>query len=484
MFSAWGVSLACEVTLRYVAMSIRTRFFSFGTLLFAGVFVPITIVVSSLLVVEGKSVERELSIALPKTARPGSEIPLRAIVVSLTDSIQGPKIVSADVKVQLLDHGKLVGEAALLHTASQSSEGSLHIPDGTTGTLHVVAASLSGPPATVETDITIAPFVEPPDTKLRSPFTAPADVRVVGGACIPETPCDFMVMVGAGAYASITPSGAFTPAVTTPVYTQGMEHFKGVVHGLDALITMVVAMAQFRDMPIEQLDKSEREIRLPVALGQPTVELDEILVKDGSKTNLRLYGVDDSKPVIVDEFYKNAWIKSVTLEGPFGAAHTTALPFTLTGIGEHCLQFRTDVFGSVNAATRCVRVVEHGDTRNPNDTDAYYELAAHEVSALLVPFPASGRDAAELHLAENKKRFRAFAVAFVIALGLFVTTLVARRGNAVNRESQALMIAAGDSASEAEERKKRDRLTLLAAIFGVLLAFLAVVAAALIRSLI
>jgi len=482
--------------------------------LFVVIPVATALVFMAVLVGEGTSVDTDLQLILPSQAAAGQSIAIRAFHMDDLDRPEGPELLNEPVDVRATDgSGRIVARARLRSSAVAGLEGVLNLPADASDELAVHARSRAGQD---RISIVRAPLVvsSRPDSRAARPrLTMPLqrytafpirragasappshlELRVVGGACIPEQPCRLLVLVGRpAAVLELDPTGMITPVSVPAEPTEGIAALTVVTHGPEADLDLVAR----RDGEVV----GRRLWRLPVLLGMPSVDVADVLPRAPARLRVRLRGAE--RPLIVDGFREGLWERTGSLAVGEGEERSRALPFAPLSPGLWRVQLRADAFGVDSAVARMVYVM--GATEGEADAfeairdraEGWDDPLARTIGALepdsrlatafLLSLPeldvvdqppamsghmqaASGLDQTRVHL-----RW-AGAATFVLA-GLFAFVMVLRRGLAAGAQARALLAGAGDPEAQSRARRWRMTLTVVAVASAVALAFVAAAA--------
>ncbi|MDQ3033854.1 MAG: hypothetical protein M3Y87_15665, partial [Myxococcota bacterium] len=172
----------------------------------------------AVLVAERWSVEHELQLVAPDAVRPGDPIPLRAFVFDGIEDPDGGELVPANVEVELRANDTVLARTTLAPSSIASAEGGLRpIDDVPSDALRLVAIARDEDGdviATAERPLRVAPDAPPMPLSGRigmplqhldlGPVIADStgaplpslDVRVAGGTCVPDEPCELWIDAG------------------------------------------------------------------------------------------------------------------------------------------------------------------------------------------------------------------------------------------------------------------------------------------------
>ncbi len=492
------------------------------TLLFVVAPIGLGFVFLAVLLAERTEIGGDLQIVSPPAARPGGSVAVRGFHFRDLDRPEGPELVDLPGRVELRSaDGRAVSSARFERSASLGLEAVVPVPSDAAGPLTLVAAAPLGPDrdSTVRAPVEIARAPRPLEARgrLSVPLqryaafpvrpeqgaTAPRhlDLRVVGGACVPEVPCELLVLVGEPAAAvSIEPSAMVTPEPPDGGETAGIVRLRVVTHGPEAEVELLARRA---DALV-----ARRTIRLPIALASFALRLGSALPSTPAAPPLSFEGVESGRAVIVDAFRTGAWERTGSVAADRVGGRPVTPPFDPLAPGLWRLQARTDPFSTDSAATRLLYVRSEGETaadaaaavareaaawhdpqastvaamQGDPEARASFLLALPETDLIPQPMAMSGQMQAATGLDDRRVTLRwAAAVAFVLA-GLLVAVVVMRRGLAAGAEARAILTAAGDESADTPQQRRRMTLSLLAAVLALALAFVAAAALILARS--
>lgn len=427
----------------------------------------------------------DLHLIAPRAARAGEALPIRAHVYAGLQRLEGPALATPEVRVELRVGAEIVASTMLAPAFAQTLEGSLPVPAGIAGQATLLArAGVDGEPAVVERPLAVTHEPPPPEPLVPRPLralqslaagpvrpsagaTAPAlfDVRVRGGACVPELPCEIVVHVGEPAAAiavestaSVSASGGAAPSAETA----GVVALEVTTHGPEAQLVLEARRAN--------VVVATRAVRLPNALGAARLaNVPAVLASPASPMPL-LLGAEGG--CIVDGFRDDRWRHTASLAD---CAHGAALPFAPLAPGRWRLQARTDPFSADAAAARAFYVRAPGESDadvlralaraaialDANDAlaravqadaDAFTDALEAVAGALLAPLEAdlhaqptatSSLPAANARLAHERARLRTLTLAALALAALALGLLVASRGVRAAGEASRIMSEAG-----------------------------------------
>lgn len=479
--------------------------------------------------VEARKQAHDLQLAAEPSARPGDRIALRALLFRDVDAPEGPTLASAEVTVRLLDgQSRQLAEVSLVATPLTTLDGGLTLPalegdftleararfEDETLTCRRALRVERGAPAAKPRGREAGPLQHLSLGRVRTLTSAPAPdrllARVVGGACVPETPCRVLVWVGAPA-ASLSVRGTGAATLRRPPApaeeTSGLVELSLDVSGLDAELTLEARRAGVL--------VAERALRLPMGLAEVGLTNRESIV-EAAQARFSFRAPPGRETLTFDLFVEGRWA------GVRAVASSPEVPFVVPAswvrTGLLRVQARGDRLSAEGAGARVVYVRAPGqddasalatiarlvaedpaaesergrDPVSPRagphvgldlaqvepQQGAAFMLAALEEQRMPVPLAASGRPAQLRRLEHTRGLFR-FGVAGALALSAFVIALsVARRGLLAADEAQAILDQARSDAFEEGEPAALGRgRELLSARLRVLLLALAVASA-------
>jgi len=452
------------------------------------------------------SIHHELSLLAPSSAVRGQSLPVRVMVLTDLAATTGPRIVSLPVDVTLRANdadGPVLLEQRLEASPAGGADGVIQVPSDAPSTVVLRAVGhlegrgvatvsrvfeLDEPGAGAEMVGRLAQatahFSEGA-LELVPWQVAPSILtsRVVGGACVPESPCELLVRVGApAALIRLAPTPAITVHQSPSSPAEGLVRVVFTVHGPDAEVTVEAS----RDSVVV----ARRSVRLPVALATPGLVVRQRL---RPPTELELNLVGEPPGLIVDAYAGGRWLQTGSIvpgDGPI------AMPFGLDGpspSGLWRLQVRTDPFSARRAASRIFlggldvdegiaelnRLADAPDASPPDGPDELrfaWAAAAMEIGHYDLPETTRGFREDQDTLDQRRRTLRLAAlVAMVLGL-LVLAVLLLRRGFGAAREAQRVMEATGDPALASASHRRRTLLSALAIVATMLLAFVAATA--------
>ena len=354
---------------------------------------------SMLVLSSQQELDAELQLEAENEAVAGAPLALRARLYAGLSRIEGPSLVAAPCKVELSSaDGTLLARSWLRAGLGPSLEGALVVPATLRGraTLRAVAglgerreqrptverelrAAAALHSSTTPSPRALAPLQRFAVGPLRTSGDAPAPnalrVRVRGGVCAPEAPCELLVHVGEPAAslelrstASVTPDEA---SAQPGRMTAGVLALRLVVHGPEAVTELAVTRAGLR--------VGSLALRLPVALGTARALAPQGLSREGEHLHIALSSAD--RDCIADVFRDGRLHDTLTLHE---CATGASLPRALAP-GATRVQLRRDPFDSEHAAVVSVYARAAGES----DAAALAGLAA--IALRLDPSDAAQR---------------------------------------------------------------------------------------------
>ena len=468
---------------------------------------------ASILVGRGWTVEHDLHLVAPLRAESGERIPVRALLYAGLRRPQGPHLQPAALTVSWVGEG---GQPVRLQEGfRQTMEGSIQVPVDARGVLHLQAVAQVGEArASAEREVQIGatePRVPQPrelgalsrlahgPVSAHDPSSPPPDrlqLRVAGGACVPEHPCILYVHVGEpAASVHLEPTPSVTPSLSASHATSSVVRLSVITHGPEALLSLV-ARRDGRDV-------ARRRVRLPVALGMAAARpSDKPRILHGSQLAIGRPR-DEPGGCIADLFAGGRWRGSQTLPACRGAESVEL--GELRGLLR--LQLRTDPFGAASATVRTLyrrspgekdaevlgALAQHARARDPADvlartvaSDAAgvspldaaavrgYLMALLDEGLLHPPRSVSGHPAAMAALEARRDRVRGMALWVLSLCGLLLILLLSLRGLRASAEAGEIMEAAGEQPAALGRQRLRRGLRLAAMAVSLLLAFTAI----------
>ena len=309
----------------------------------------------------------------------------------------------------------------------------LAFPEDAAGALRLVAtAEYEGETVVVERALHVSPDVRagPASPRLALPLshyeahamsrvpgeTPPSmfDLRVLGGGCVPELPCELLVLAGEPPVEVVLESTpALTVALTPPRGERaGFHAFAVAVHGPEATAEFVATRGG--------RVVARRAFRLPVILAGRAVEVVRTLLPSPARPRIHVRAAGD-RALIVDAFRDGIWNRTVTLSAA-EARDGFELPDGVLAPGLWRIQVRGDPFEAGAATSRLVHVRASGA-----DMEAARALVAEHQALVPEPAIAAAPDvAAAFALAAGEMDLRPFPAA-VGSLARMAPGLSARR---------------------------------------------------------
>jgi len=434
--------------------------------------------------VEARQLRHDLQLAAASSARPGDLLALRGLIFRDVDALAGPTLALAPTTVRLLDDKEReLAKVALHESALTTLDGSLRLPSGLSGTFALEAQThFEGGELTCRRLLLIEP--EAPRVQAlgreagalqqfslghlrpRGDGSVPSQVlaRVVGGACVPETPCRVLVWMGEPAAAlrvRVEATASLTTPPTPQAETAGLVEFELLVHAPDAQITLEILRGGS--------EVAERALRLPVGLAEVALRSSQSLVEPDSM-KFSYVAPPGRDELTFDIFADQQW-SYVGTRAAAGAPFT--LPPELSATGLLRVQGRGDRLSGGGAGARVVYLRAPGEddlhalsalaglvakdpdivrsatdswarelppfaAMQPQQTAAFL-LAALEEHRAPVPPAVSGRPAQLSRLDHTRSLFR-YGVAGALVLSAGVIGLsIARRGLLAADEAEVIL---------------------------------------------
>lgn len=467
------------------------------SLLLARLAVPIALAAIgyAVLVAQRWTVEHELQLVAPASVRPGDPIPLRAIVFDGIEDPDGGELVPARVDVELRAGDERVASTRLSPTPTRTAEGEIDAAPSTAGELLLVATARDDDGdviATAERPLRVDPDAAPlPMTgRLGMPLqhlaagpviaeatdgaVPPLDVRIAGGTCVPDEPCELWIDAGDADAISIEEAPSVTVAQRSS-RDGALIHLVVVPHGPDVAVTLIATRL---GQPL-----ARREVRLPIALATPWLSAPRVITRE--PLAMEAHAPPGRTALVVDAFEAGRWVHTGTLSP--GAAE---LPFALGRPGLYLLQAHADPFGGDRAASRYVLLAPEGSglsvdgarallgaagiqLTDPEGTDPRLLLAGAEEELRALPVAASGLEADRARLAARRHRLHVIAaLALALGIAVFLITML-RRGLGAAAEAREVMREAGDPDATSSRNRTRMTIAVLALVGAVAVALLA-----------
>jgi hypothetical protein len=488
----------------------------------AKILVPLGASLTLLAIVTGsaREVDHDLRLIAPDRLSRGQSLPVRAQLYAGLHRKQGAEMIAPPVGVELhASNGRLLARGQMRPSYAHTLEAMLALPDGYQGSARLTALArvqgvaprservvALGEPAARER-LAVRPRALPPlqsfaagPVHTRAPEQPAPDaleLAIVGGACVPEQPCELRLYVGVpAASVRLLASAALTPEAASAkpsAVTSAVVAWRAVLHGPEAEARVVVER--------EGIEVATRAFRIAVALGANVARELAPVLEGPAAPAIALRG--DERGCIVDAFREQRWLRTGSLRDCLG---DEALPFAALEPGLWRMQLRRDPFASGGAAVVGVYVKKPGETaaaalaaladavldqtrehklaravrEQPEAFAAQLDVTASALLAELdtgiidLPEPVSGYPLAMLQLGVARARLRKLAL-FVLALcALSVGLLVVQRGLAAAAEAGRLMAEAGEEPNRLARQRLRMTLRILATVISLLLAFAAI----------
>jgi hypothetical protein len=455
-----------------------------------GLPLAVVAVVIAVFLGERMSIDHEVSIMVPDAVEPGARVPVRAFVFEDIESDTGARLGRLPVEVQIIDRrGVIRGRTRLRRSIAGGSEGELELPDDLTGWIGVRAIARAGGEIVATSEASIHARRDPPAIDLiprggrtelatfaLGPITAsgaapsPFDVRVAGGACVPESRCDLLVHVGdPAASITIAPSAAVTVEGTSAP-TSEIARLPVVVRGGEASVELVAS----RDAQ----EVARRALRIPIALATPALHI-ERRVGTSRRPRMRIEVLGARDGIIVDAYRDGRWRHTGTVRP---SDREITLPYDLEP-GLWRLQVRTDLFSAQRSAVRLVVVHEPGTSSDqairelgdaPGGPDDRLAWLSAQTEDTFMPLPEAVSGYAEdIGRLEARQRVLRSAAGGALLLGILIAAILfLRRGVDAAQVAQRVMAATGDPELASSRHRRRTLLSALAIVATVLVAFI------------
>lgn len=420
----------------------------------------------------------EVVLVAPESAMAGESVPVRVDVLAREFAFRDVPRLDVPVRLELRDaRGAVVASSALTSVAS-SSYGALALPRGALGALTLRAVVVGENDYAGE--FAEKPFFagrKPPPllTRPRSLVSLPPSVRIGGGACVPEAPCELLVAEDAQR-ASLLPTGSLASCDDPARFQDGFARFCGVVHGPDAR-----ACFAGPEQGPSDVDCETSAAPIPVVLGQVAMTPRRSVVPVRTEAEFDLFNSDSSGVVFVDVFEDERWVRATHARIENAAELRGSFRLPLDHAGRFCVQAYSPGSWGTSVPTRCVSVVEGALAE---ETLALrFDLAGSELDALVLPEPVNGVDVANERIEAQKGRIRYVALAIVVVLAAVIALETRRRTRDAAFLARRVMAEAGEDAAVTRKRAARDRVEVAGVTLLVFLALLSVVAFVLVRQL-
>ncbi len=420
----------------------------------------------------------EVLLVAPESAIAGATVPVRVDVLAREFAFRDVPRLDVPVRLLLRDsRGVLVSSSALVSVAS-SSYGALVVPREASGefTLHAEVIGESDYAGEfAEKPLFVGREPPPLLTRPRSLVSLPPTVRIGGGACVPEAPCELLVADDAQR-ASLLPTGSLASCDEPARFEGGFARFCGVVHGPDAR----ACFAEEGQGPSE-VDCETAATPIPVALGQVAMTPRRSVVPVGTEAEFDMFNSDSSGVVFVDVFEDERWVRAAHARVENAAELRGSFRLRFDRAGRFCVQAYSPGSWGTTVPTRCVSVVDRAPAEE--SLAIRYDLAAAELDALVLPAAVNGVDAAIRRTERQKGHVRYVALGIVASLAAFIALETRRRTRDAALLARSVMAEAGEDAARTLKRVARDRLEVAGVTLLVFLVVLSVVAFVLVRRL-
>jgi hypothetical protein len=328
-----------------------------------------------------RDTDYELQLISPEGAKPGEDLPMRALLYENLRSIEGPRLAAREIAVQLEDRSGVArarGKLTPSRGGLGDTEGSLHIPSDLHGEYRL-RASVQVDTVRVEVERPLAvgnaaryPVSGRPLRALQQfsegplqaePGALPPNalhVRIGGGACVPEEECPIFVYVGTPSVrvwvegnSTVTPQGAAAQppdprAIAHNDSNPVVQALSIVTHGPEAQLWLRASRMN------DGVQVGRRSVRLPVALGASALRLKTPAVLEGQALSYQLVGGDGG--CIIDVFRDGQWLRTTSAPSCTEPQPIAALP-----PGVYRIQGRRDPFSSATAGVAIAEVVARND---------------------------------------------------------------------------------------------------------------------------
>ncbi len=438
----------------------------------------------------------DLQLSAPAHVAPGNLVPLRAYLF-VPDNDQDAETQSTKIKVRISSERAISIEETTLTKISplDGSSGMIRAPiEGGAYSLIAIAEQAGRQIAHIRRSVRVsnrAPSMvsnKRPLDRLQSfeahsvqvlsnaPAPSHLELRVRGGACIPEEHCDVLIWVGnPAAKIGIEHSSNVEVSQETEEERFGIIKATLIVYGPEAEIDLVASRSS--------VQIARRHVRLPIALGGLAIDVSNL-------AQIHVDGLEASRPLLVDAYRDGHWERT----GFVGEAKERtpfALPFPALEHGTWQIQVRSDPFSSANAASRIalianqegneiVALAQAALARDPQD-----EFAKRIISRPTYPEDTS-RETREAFLAASLERFvypqpefassrtqnaprvqaemkkRAVLAAIVIgAFAFLIVGVMLRRGFQANKQAWGLMALASGTSGPSGQEKVRTTISVI-----------------------
>lgn len=410
---------------------------------------------AGIFVLERQVVDAEIALVAPEEAAPGDAVPLRALLYDGLETPSGAQLRRREVAVTLTGPGSVHVASTLRPAPARGAEGLLRLPVELPEGGYVLRASAPGfsaveRPLAVRAELperTAAPRALGPLTALRVgtlPDGPPApELRVVSGACVPESPCEVLVDPAETRTVAIAPSSSIRVEGTGTVVVHGAEGATDLRYG-----------------------EASASLQLPVLLGTPALRVDDRFGAD-PRPILETDVLTEGRAVVLDAFHDGRWARTRSFMG--------GTPYRWDGVpleaGRWLLQARTSLYDQSRVLSLELLVGGDGD-------DRAWEAAAREARVYALPEPVSSLEGDREALRQRKERMRQASLLAVVMALLLAAVAFGRRAIQSTAVTRRVLEASRDATGDPALSERR-RLALLLDAFGVaLLALLGLLAGA------
>jgi hypothetical protein len=320
-------------------------------------------------------------------------------------------------------------------------------------------------------------------------------VRVRGGACVPEQPCQVLVHVGTPAAtlrvdgnSTLTPSAASQRASEL---TSGVVALDFVTHGPEAELWLIAERQAQR--------VARRAVRLPVAMGALALQTRALTWSLEERPVIRVRAAERS--CIVDAFQRGRWSRTGSLAI---CDRDNPLPFAPLPAGLYRLQVRGDPFSAQSAGVTSLYVRAAGETetqiagalareahRNDADDDfakaclanpalaatpaaLAYLAALTETGIFETPATATGYADSLSLLRERQLRLRNLSLLALTLGGLSLALRIGGRGLSAGARARALLLQESCDPEFGRRTRWRSLIVVAASVLSLLLVFVVI----------
>ena len=470
--------------------------------LFIGLPVAVFVTVLAVFLGERMAIDHQLTMLASPTAVPGRFLPIRVMVLGDLEAPAGPRIRALPVEVTLRSTaGRRLAHGRLDPAPGGAREGGIEVPEDAPQRMvlravakddgRIVARAVLGlrvqdhpspAPLVGRMAHATAHFSQGPLELIEPLAVSPAlDARIVGGACVPEFPCEILVRVeGPAALVRLSPSPAITVDETPSSPSSGLARVVVRVHGPEAHVQLEASR--------QGVLIARRPLGLPVALATPGLRIEDRagLVR-GEPLRIQVAMVGASRPVRIEAYQYGFWRRTTTVRsGP----EVVELPLPL-GRGLYRIQAHGDAFAAAPAASRMVLSggadpdeaiarlntlagdPEAESPEGPDELRFAWAAANLEVGHYELPEIVRGLETDRAALERRQSTLRIAAV-IAMVLGLLVLgAVLTQRGLTVARQAQQIMDATGDAELSSRAHRRRTLLSAFTIVAMLLLAFVA-----------